>query len=112
MTDPVLKSCPFCATDISIIPTLGSDEEKSGFHPYNDCLFSGCNIPLAKSAAWNTRSLKGDEEMVARAYHEGWTTGYRSGVTDGGSDSNWCDQSGDWEKSEARAAISVIGEGR
>jgi hypothetical protein len=43
---------------------------------------------------------------LERAFREGWAKGYRAGVIDGGSDSSWCDEEGDWQNSETRAALS------
>jgi hypothetical protein len=50
------------------------------------------------------------ESLVAReiekAYREGWRDGYSAGCGDGSGDFDWSDPEGDWNKSEARAAIT------
>lgn len=53
----LIEPCPFCGEEIPIIPTLGSEEEKTGVHPFNDCLLNGCNIALSNLDKWNRRNL-------------------------------------------------------
>ncbi len=39
-------------------------------------------------------------EALEKAWRDGWRTGYRAGRVDGGSDSEWCDEEGDWRSSD------------
>jgi hypothetical protein len=95
-----------------------SDEQFHGFthteaatDGTGNCFLRHTYYPIEVVEWWNTRTILQSlsVEEIERVYREGWKTGYRSGVTDGGSDSSWCDEEGDWEKSEARAVLDTLG---